>query len=41
MWRQQELYQQISKFEQQIETYEQVNRELNETIGNLKRQLKF
>jgi len=41
MWRQQELYQQISKFEQQIETYEQVNRELNETIGNLKQQLKF
>lgn len=41
MWRQQELYQQISKFEQQIETYEQVNRQLNETIGNLKQQLKF
>ncbi|MDW0176802.1 MAG: hypothetical protein QOK58_11190, partial [Nitrososphaeraceae archaeon] len=41
MWRQQELYQQISKFEQQIETYEQVNKQLNETIGNLKQQLKF
>jgi cell division protein FtsB len=41
MWRQQELYQQISKFEQQIETYEQVNRQLNEAIGNLKQQLKF
>jgi hypothetical protein len=41
MWRQQELYQQISKFEQQTETYEQVNRQLNETISNLKQQLKF
>ncbi len=41
MWRQQELYQQISKVEQQIETYEQVNKRLNETIGNLKQQLKF
>ncbi|HSA73017.1 MAG TPA: hypothetical protein VLD84_03585 [Nitrososphaeraceae archaeon] len=41
MWRQQELYQQISKFEQQIETYEQVNSQLNETIGNLKQHLKF
>ncbi|CAN5524965.1 hypothetical protein BH18THE1_BH18THE1_05340 [soil metagenome] len=41
MWRQQELYQQISKFGQQIETYEQINRQLNETIGNLKQQLKF
>lgn len=41
MWGQQELCQQISKFEQQIETYEQVNRDLNETISNLKQQLKF
>jgi len=41
IWRQQELYQQISKFEQQIETSEQVNKQLNETIGNLKQQLKF
>jgi len=37
IWRQQELYQQISKFEQQIETSEQVNKQLNETIGNLRR----
>ena len=41
IWRQQELYQQISKFEQQIETSEQVNKQLSETIGNLKQQLKF
>ena len=41
MWRQQELYQQISKFEQQIETYEQVNRELNETIGQFKTAIKI
>ena len=29
MWRQQELYQQLSKFQKQIETYEQTNKQLN------------
>jgi len=35
MWRQQELYQQLSKFQKQIETYEQTNKQLNDTIDVL------
>jgi hypothetical protein len=41
MWRQQELYQQLSKFRQRIETYELVNKQLNDTIVDLKHQLNF
>lgn len=29
IWRQQELYQQLSKFHQRIETYELINKQLN------------
>jgi len=39
MWRQQELYQQLSKFQKQIETYEQINKQLNDTIDDLTRRL--
>lgn len=41
IWRQQELYQQLSKFRQRIETYELVNKQLNDTIVDLKHQLNF
>ncbi len=41
MWRQQELYQQLSKFHQQIEAYEQINKQLNDTIVDLKHRLNF
>lgn len=41
MWRQQELYQQLSNFRQRIETYELINKQLNDTIVDLKRQLEF
>ena len=39
MWRQQELYHQLSKFQKQIETYEQTNKQLNDTIDDLRRRL--
>ena len=41
MWRQQELYQQLSKFRQRIETYELINKQLNDTIDDLKHRLDF
>lgn len=41
MWRQQELYQQLSKFRQRIETYELINKQLNDTIVDLKHRLNF
>lgn len=41
IWRQQELYQQLSKFRQRIETYELINKQLNDTILDLKRRLDF
>ena len=41
IWRQQELYQQLSKFHQRIETYELINKQLNDTIGDLKHRLNF
>ncbi len=41
MWRQQELYQQLSKFRQRIETYELINKQLNDTIADLKHRLDF
>ena len=41
IWRQQKLYQQLSKFRQRIETYELVNKQLNDTIVDLKHQLNF
>ncbi len=41
IWRQQELYQQLSKFHQRIETYELINKQLNDTIVDLKAPIKF
>ena len=41
MWRQQELYQQLSKFRQRIETYELINKQLNDSIIDLKHRLDF
>jgi len=41
MWRQQELYQQLSKFRQKIETYKLINKQLNDTIVDLKHRLNF
>lgn len=41
MWRQQELYQQLSKFRQRIDTYELINKQLNDTIVDLKHRLDF
>ena len=41
VWRQQELYQQSSKFRQKIETYELINKQLNDTIVDLKHRLNF
>jgi hypothetical protein len=41
MWRQQEPYQQLSKFRQKIETYELINKQLNDTIVDLKHRLNF
>ncbi len=39
MWKQQELYQQLSRMQKQIETYEQINKQLNDTIVDLKHRL--
>jgi YHS domain-containing protein len=39
MWKQQELYQQLSGMKKQIETYEQINKQLNDTIVDLKHRL--
>jgi YHS domain-containing protein len=39
MWKQQELYQQLSDMKKQIETYEQINNQLNDTIADLKHRL--
>lgn len=41
IWRQQELYQQLSKFRQRIETYELINKQLSDTIVDLKHRLDF
>ena len=39
MWKQQELYQQLSRMQKQIETYEKINKQLNDTIVDLKQRL--
>lgn len=41
MWKQEELYEQLSRMKKQIETYEQINKELNNTIVDLKQRLNF
>ena len=40
MWKQEELYQQLSTMKKQIESYEQINKQLNNIIVDLKQQLK-
>jgi YHS domain-containing protein len=41
MWKQEELNEQLSRMKKQIETYEQINKQLNNTIVDLKQRLKF
>jgi YHS domain-containing protein len=41
MWKQEELNDQLSRMKKQIETYEQINKQLNNTIVDLKQRLKF
>jgi len=40
MWKQEEMNEQLSRMKKQIETYEQVNKQLSNTIVDLKQQLK-
>ena len=40
MWKQEELYQQLSKFQKQIKTHKQINKQLNNTIADLKHSIK-
>jgi YHS domain-containing protein len=41
MWKQEEMNEQLSRMKKQIETYEQINKQLNNTIVDLKQRLKF
>lgn len=41
MWKQEELNEQLSRMKKQIETYEQINKQLSNTIVDLKQQLKY
>lgn len=41
MWKQEELNEQLSRMKKQIETYEQINKQLSNTIVDLKQRLKF
>ena len=41
MWKQEEMNEQLSKMKKQIETYEQINKQLSNTIVDLKQQLKY
>ena len=40
MWKQEEMNEQLSRMKKQIETYEQINKQLNNTIVDLKQRLK-
>lgn len=40
MWKQEELYQQLAEMKKQVQSYEQINKQLNSTITDLKQQLK-
>jgi cell division septum initiation protein DivIVA len=39
MWKQEELYQQLAEMKKQVKSYEQINKQLNNTITDLKQQL--
>jgi YHS domain-containing protein len=39
MWKQEELYQQLAEMKKQVQSYEQINKQLNNTITDLKQQL--
>ena len=39
MWKQEELYQQLAEMKNQVQSYEQINKQLNNTITDLKQQL--
>jgi len=41
MWKQEEMNEQLSRMKKQIETYEQINKQLSNTIVDLKQRLKF
>jgi YHS domain-containing protein len=41
MWKQEEMNEQLSSMKKQIETYEQINKQLSNTIVDLKQRLKF
>jgi YHS domain-containing protein len=41
MWKQEEMNEQLSRMKKQIETYEQINKQLSNTIVDLKQQLKY
>jgi len=41
MWKQEELYQQLAEMKKQVQSYEQINKQLNNTITDLKHQLNY
>jgi YHS domain-containing protein len=41
MWKQEEMNEQLSRMKKQMETYEQINKQLSNTIVDLKQQLKY
>ena len=41
MWKQEEMKEQLSRMKKQIETYERINKQLSNTIVDLKQQLKY
>jgi len=41
MWKQEELYQQLTEMKKQVQSYEQINKQLNNTITDLKHQLNY
>jgi YHS domain-containing protein len=41
MWKQEELYQQLAEMKKQVQSYEQINKQLNNTITDLKHQFNY
>ena len=41
MWKQEELYQQLAEMKKEVQSYEQINKQLNNTITDLKHQLNY
>jgi len=41
MWKQEELYQQLAEMKKKVQSYEQINKQLNNTITDLKHQLNY